>query len=615
MNDQLQRLDQSPCACGSGLRRARCCAFDVAAGPDPAHYAILETLAEIMQAARTAGKNREAERHALALLDLAPLHHQGLRILFEIRRDEGRAVAAEALIRRLAALDPPSAQFHFQHAQLLISQGRHAEAETSARVALMLAPRDAAAHHLAGIVFTETGRLLPGEQHYRLALGLLDAADLAILGNLAWNLKLQGRLAESATLYDTVLKLRPGALRNLAGAAQVHATLGDFARAEALLAEARVQSPANRTINLLDTLLRLRRQDAAGALALLENSGEVGAPLSVSELAAKGQALEALGRPQEALATYRAARDIQRGRQFDAQSLEARAKTLRHAYMADRLAALPRSKLAVGQPSPIFLLGVRRSGTSLLEQLLCMAPGVDPADERSPLDGLVKLLPKLVAGVSGIDRPYPAALAETIAGEARDVLPVLATRYLALLRASGTITAATRHVTDRSPDLVWNLGLAGLLFPDALIIHVLRHPLDVVLSSFAQDRLYEGNAGATLESLARLYDIQMSMIAHFRGQMTLRYLPIRYEEMVIDPAGTLAKVFSFTGIAADPAEVLAQPPRAVPRAPTYQILREKPHQRSLYRHRKFGPVFGDIMPLLTPWIEKLGYVQPARQAA
>jgi Flp pilus assembly protein TadD len=620
MSDEMPALEMASCACGSGLRRVRCCGFDAAAGADPAQYKALDALAETMQGARQAGRNREAERHALSLLDLAPLHPQGLRILFEIRRDEKRLAAAEALVRRLAALDPPAAPFYLQYAQLLINQGRHAEAGTPVRRALALAPRDASAHHLAGIVFTETGRPLPGEQHYRLALDLLPAPEATILGNLAWNLKLQGRLTEAAALYANVLKLQPGRLRSLAGAAQVHAAMGDLARARALLAEARAQSPDNRTIGLLDVLMHLRAGDAPAALALLERRAqEVPLPgLTASEFAAKGQALERLGRDHEAFAAYRAGRAFQQDharRRFDTAAPEAREKALRAVFIADRLGALPRPEPLPGQPSPIFLLGVRRSGTSLLELLLCRVPAIDPADERAPLNELVRLLPKLVAGLSGVERPYPAALAETIAGEAREVLPLLARRYLTILRASGVTDAATRHVTDRSPDLVWTLGLGSLLFPDAPVIHLLRHPLDVVLSGFAQDRLYEGNAGLTLQSLAKLYDIQMSMIGHFRGQMTLRYLPIRYEDLAADPAGVLDRIFGFTGIAADPGAILAGAPRPVPRAPSHQILREPPHRRSLYRHRKFGPVFEEIMPLLAPWIERLGYEQPVLQAA
>ncbi|HET9147308.1 MAG TPA: sulfotransferase, partial [Acetobacteraceae bacterium] len=398
---------------------------------------------------------------------------------------------------------------------------------------------------------------------------------------------------------------------------------GDPDRAETLIQEARATAPGaaapeDRMLGLLRNLLLLRRGDARGALERIEAVEREIAPqpLAASEAAAKGQALERLGRPGEAFAAYRAGREYQHrlGRRFHPAPLEARATALREAFMAEKLAALPRPP-PVPHPMPVFLLGVQRSGTSLLEQLLSQAPGIDPADGRAPLDDLTRLLPKLAAGLGGPDLPYPAALAGLAAGEARAVLPMLAERYLALLRERGVITGETRFVTDRSPGLPWTLGLAALLFPAAPVIHLLRHPLDVVLSGFAQDRLYEGGAGVTLESLARLYDIQMSMIGHFRGQMTLRYLPVRYEELVADPQATLRRVLDFIGIRADPAGLLAAPPRPVPRAPEHQALREPPHRRGLYRHRAFGPVLAEAMPPLEPWLERLGYRGAAREAA
>ncbi|HEX7391159.1 MAG TPA: sulfotransferase, partial [Acidiphilium sp.] len=201
------------------------------------------------------------------------------------------------------------------------------------------------------------------------------------------------------------------------------------------------------------------------------------------------------------------------------------------------------------------------------------------------------------------------------AGEQRDTLAVLASRYLATLRRSGTTGAETRFITDRGADLPWLIGFAATLFPQAPIIHVLRHPVDIVLSGFAQDRLYAGNAGVTLASLARLYDAQMQAIAHIRGQMTLRYFPVRYEDMVLDPAATLGTVLDFIAIQADPVALLTAPPRTVPRAPTHRVLQQAPYRRSLYRHRAFGAVFDDAMPILTPWIERLGYDRAERIAA
>lgn len=584
--------------------------------PDPVNYPALDPLLEKARTARTENRNREAERHLLQLLDLAPHHREGLRLLFELRRAEGRIPAAEALIARIAALPPDVAAAHVQHAQLLINQGRHAEAELPARRAAGLMPRDATIHHMLGIIFTETNRLQAGERHYRLALGVTEQRDVALLGNLAWNLKQQGRLDEASGVYDTTLAAKRDNARALAGFAQVAAARFQLDQAEALLAEATTLAPADRMIAVLAALTRLHRNDPEAALARIAATETAIAPQSLvaTEYAARGQALERLGRFDEAMAAYQAGRAFQRERAnriFNPAPILERLAAVKSTFLADRLAGLARPAPIAGTPTPIFLLGTPRAGTSLLEQMLSQLPGVDPADIRAPLPALSRLLPALVTGLGGLDQTFPSALLETAAGDQRDILPMLANRYVAMLSAAGTITPESRYVTDRNPDLPWLLGLAASLFPTAPIIHLIRHPLDVVLSGFAQDKLYEGNAGVTLASLATLFDAQMSAIAQIRGQATLRYLPVRYEDLVRDPAAILRQVFDFIGVTADPNTLLAAPPRAVPRTPTHRVVQLPPHRRSLYRHRGFGPVFGEAMPILTPWIVQLGYAEPA----
>lgn len=613
-------IDRTPCPCGSGLRRVRCCGLDPAAVPDPEHHAALAGLVETMTAARGAGRNREAERTALRLLDLAPLHRDGLRLLYELRRAENRLRAAEALIARLASLEPQSASTHIQHALLLMTQGRHQEAEAPARTALALAPRDATVHHQLGVLFTETGRLSAGERHYRLALGHAERQDAGVLGNLAWNLKQQGRLDDAAELYRIVIAARPDNARALAGFAQVQAARGLPEAAETLIAKAREIAPADRMIALLAALARLHRGDPEGAIARIDETARAIAPqgLVATEYAVKGQALERLGRTGDAFAAYRAGRDMQRekaGRRFEPAPIEAKLAGLRAAFVADRLAGLPRPMPAKGQAAPIFLLGVARSGTSLLEDLLSRVPGVDPADTRGPLGESATMLPHLVAGLGGPARPYPEAIAEILAGEPRDTVSMLAARYLNRLATLGITTGETRFVTDRDADLPWSLGLAALLFPDAPIVHVLRHPLDVVLSRYAQDKLALGNAGVTLDSVGRLYDAEMQAIAYIRGQMTLRYLPLRYEDLVEAPAATLARVLDFVGIPGEADTILASEPRKAPRAPTWQVMREPIHRRGRFRHLGFGDVFGEVLPIVKPWIEALGYDDAAREAA
>ncbi|ABQ29486.1 tetratricopeptide repeat-containing sulfotransferase family protein [Acidiphilium cryptum] len=616
------RPDPAPCACGSGLRARRCCALDGGGPPDPAHHALVAPQVEQARAARTAGRNREAERLLLQVLDLAPLHREALRLLYEIRHAERRIPAAIALVARIAALPPETPAAHVQHAQLLIGQGRHAEAEAPARRALLLAPRDPSVHHLLGMIQTETGRPTSGERHYRMAEALIEAPNPTLLGNLAWNLRQQGRLDEAAAVYGQALSGPARPVRALAGLAQVEAGRGRFDAAEALLAEAGTSAaaPGDRMVAALIALSRLRAGDAEAALDRIAATEAAIAPqpLLTTELAMRGRALERLGRHDEAWAAYLAGRDFQRERarrRFDPAPIEARLAGIRETFRADRLAGLPRPAPVANAPVPVFLLGTPRSGSSLLEHLLAQAAEIDPADNRAPLPGLGRLLPRLVEGFGGPTLDFPAALEGTVAGEAQDIPAILASRYVALIRAAGIVGPQARFVTDRHPELPWLLGLANTLFPGAPVIHVLRHPLDVVLSGFAQDRLYEGNAGVTLASLARLYDAQMNAIAHVRGQTTMRYLPVRYEDLVTDTEATLRRVLDFIGLAADPAAMIAAPPRAVPRVPAYRAELEPPHRRGVFRHRRFGDVFGEAMPVLAPWIERLGYAATPEGAA
>ncbi len=612
--------DPTLCACNSGLRRTRCCGLSSAGLPDPANHSLLDATVELAKTARTGGRNREAERYLLQVLDLAPLHREALRVLYELRRAENRLQAAEALIKRICSIDPPVAVILLQYAQLLIGLGRHADAEAPARAALKLAPREAASHHMIGMIFTETNRVLAGERHYRLALSFSEPNDAAIISNLAWNLKLQGRLDEAAALYQSAMAQRAENPRTLSGLAQVEAGRGNFDRAVALIGQAKEAAPSDRMIGLLDALARLQRNDPTGCIERIDATAAAIAPQSLvaTELAAKGQALERLGDFEAAFSAYQQARSFQReraGRRFDPAPLDQRLAALKQTFLSDRLGALPRAPIQPGAPMPIFLLGTARSGTSLLESMLAQIPGIDPADDRGPLPDLSRLLPKMIAGLGGPASEFPDALIDTIAGDARDVIPMLGARYLRSLQISGIANAETRFITDRSADLPWTLGLAAMLFPTAPVIQVLRHPLDVGLSCFAQDRLYPGNAGVTLESAAKFYDITMSAISHIRGQMTLRYLPVRYEDLITAPVATFARVLEFIGIQVDAAAALTAPARKVPRTPAYAVTREKLHRRSLNRHQNFGARLDPMRPILNPWIEALGYTPSTQQAA
>jgi tetratricopeptide (TPR) repeat protein len=614
-------LDTALCACGSGLRRVRCCGLlDPAALPDAEGLAMLDDKAAEATKLFNEKKLPEAEALALKLLDLAPNHRAALRVLFEIRKAESKAPATEILARRLAELPAGTpaleAAANLQLAQLVIGQGRHAEAEPAARRALIATPRDATVHHVMGVVLTETGRVLAGERHYRRASALLGRDDGTVLANTAWNLKLQGRLEEAATVYERALALRPDNSRGVGGYAQVSMARGNAEKAISLLDGGIARWPGDRALRLLRALVDLIRGDAAAVTARL---GEAPETLLPAELSARGLATAMLGRPAEAVGLHALGKRMQReryGQKYEPEALLKRAESYKAYFTADRVLNLPRAAGGPG-PKPVFLLGFPRSGTALLEQLLAQVPGFAAGDDFAPVEPLIDLIPRLADREDGAAPAYPAALDSTLVGDGLDIPALLRSRHAATLAQAGF--AGDGFVTDRAAGNPWHLGLIKLLYPDAPIIHVIRHPFDLMLSNLAQERKLEANCGVSMVALARHYDLVMSMIKHYRGQLTLRYLPVRYEQLVADPRGTLAHVLNFCGAdgAAAPAEAVLHenpaPPQA--RVPAHMVARAPVHANGRYRYRTYEALmpnlFNDVRPLLAPWIEELGYGEAA----
>jgi tetratricopeptide (TPR) repeat protein len=556
-------------------------------------------------------KHRDAEALALKILDLAPNSRGALRVLYEIRRAENKTKPAEILARRLAALPVENAAqgtaIQLQLAQLLVGQSRHREAEPAARAAIKLSPRDATAHHVMGVILTETGRWAAGEAHYRRAVTLLERDDGMVLANLAWNLKLQGRLEEAALVYERALLIKPDNVRGIGGYAQVEAARGRLPRATALLDEALGTWPTDRTLRLLRGLADLQ---AGQPDAVLSRLGDKPENLLPAELCAKGQAFAMKNQPAEATSLYALAKRMQReryGQKYEPEEVQKKADIYKAYFTADKILPLPRAK-AADALTPIFLLGFARSGTSLLEQMLARVDGFAPADGYAPLAILTEQVAHLTGGAA-----YPEALGDTLIGEGQSVPQKLRSAHLEGLRQSGIVTAHC-FVTDRAADNHWHLGLIKLLFPDSPILHVIRHPYDVILANFAQDRRLEGNAGVSLMALARHYDFTMNLIKHFRGQLTLRYLPVRYEDLVVAPPETLGGVLRFIGTDAavpDEFSLRANEVLPTPRVPAHSTAQLPINTRSRFKYRAYEAVmpnlFSEVKPILEPWIAELGY--------
>ncbi|HTJ63457.1 MAG TPA: sulfotransferase [Alphaproteobacteria bacterium] len=596
------------CPCGSGLRPARCCQLDLRTLSPPEANRHLLPLVDRAIAAHGKGQIAEAEQLCLEVLELAPGQGGALAILYQIRRAQGPFTAAEALIRRMVAIDPNNVWATHELTLLLFAKADYGEAELHARNAIRIAPLEFQSHNLMGMIMTEANRPQVGEYHYRRAAELLGRRDPILLANLAWNLKNQGKMAEARALYEESLALGPNILQSALGWARMEETDRNFARAEQLLDQADTIAPGNPSVLLSRAVVRGRTKSYDEALSLLDQLEQKiqGGNLGPGELLEKGRLLDKIGRYDEAFAAFdegkRRLRDMT-GTVYMAEHAAQLIGRLKAYFTAHRLKIVPRAQPVTSGPKPLFIVGFPRSGTTMVEQTLTAHPKISAGDELPFVNDITGLMPRMLNSPLA----YPEALADLWMGDQREGLDNLRDYYLQRVRQLGIVEPGAAWFTDKMPLNETHLGLIALMFPDAPIVHVLRHPLDVVLSVFSNLLTHGFHCANALETIAQHYVLVAELVEYYRREMTLKYLPVRYEDIVSDQETHIRRILAFVGVPFDKRCLNFHENMRYARTASYAQVTEQLYDSSRYRHRKYLKHLQPVIPILAPTIERLGY--------
>jgi tetratricopeptide (TPR) repeat protein len=571
------------------------------------------------------GAKDVAERLCLDVLELAPDRPGALSVLYSIRKDQGKAAAAEALIRRLVHFEPNNFEATNEIALMLLSKGALGEAEIHARNAIRIAPQAPQAHNLMGMIMTEAQRPRLGEYHYRQVLAISGTRDPIVLANLAWCLKNQGRMQEARALYEESTAAAPDIRETLLGWARLEEADRNFTAAAEKLDRLDQLFPNDPGSVLTRAVLlgRMKRHD--DALALLDRqvppatestdaaaqpgaSAMASAPIGLgpTELSEKGRLLDQLDRHDEAWAAFTEGKRLAReftGNVYLDQVASDLFDRLRGFFVSGRLALLPRAGVRTDVPQPVFVLGFPRSGTTLVEQTLSAHPMISAGDELPLINDIINIMPRM------LNSPllYPEALAELWMGDQRDGLDNLRDYYLQKAAQMDVAEPGAAWFTDKMPLNETHLGLIALLFPASPVIHVIRHPLDVMISALSNHFTHGFFCATALETAALHYVRVMELVMHYRAEMALRYLPVRYDAMVTNQAETIRSILDFIGVPFDERCLNFHENRRYARTASYAQVTEPLYERSLNRYRHYRKHLEPVIPILRPMIERLGY--------
>ncbi len=254
-----------------------------------------------------------------------------------------------------------------------------------------------------------------------------------------------------------------------------------------------------------------------------------------------------------------------------------------------------------GEPSdqPVFIVGMPRSGTTLIETILARHPQVNAGGELRlmediEVDGLEKarLVPGFTGGAQAMVAQMPDAAARAYGANAIRLVKMYASREY-----------YTRY-TDKLPRNALRLGLISAVFPRARVIHVRRHALDCCVSNLFQRFQGEQHAYNML-TLGKYYRLTAAAMDHWKKVLPLPILDVRYEDVVADLEGSARRIVEFIGLPWDAA--CLDPAKAVRTIKTSSLwqVRQPIYSQSAGRWKRYEKWLGPLIQVLggMDWIE------------
>jgi tetratricopeptide (TPR) repeat protein len=514
-----------------------------AAPADPPHPGKVEGLLARANECFSKGDYAEAAARYRDFVELVPRRPDVLNTLGVALCNLGRYQEAEQRYREAIAIDPDFADALCNLATLL--QGDPGEAEKWLRSALKASPRYPGAHTKLGIILAFTGRLDQAKEAFQIALQVDPNDSDALLG--------LGQIARSDGL---------------------------FTEAEALIKRALTANPKLPTAwAALNGIRKMTSEDGEWLRGAEEIAGSGISVLEEAELRfAIGKYYDDVNNFEQAFQNYRRGNELLKtvAPKYDRQAHSRFADDMISVYTRETMAAAADGSMST---KPILVLGMPRSGTSLVEQIIASHPAAKGAGE---LDFWLNAA-----------RAHQSEIRRGILGAS--VRRKLAEEYLSLLERH---CPDTLRVVDKTPTNSDHVGLIHSVFPNARIIRMRRNPVDTCLSCYFQHFSIAMTFTMDLTDLANYYQVHERLMKHWCNALPpSAVLELPYEELVANQEAWTRRILDFVGLEWDARCLLFhETERTVNTASAWQV-RQKIHNQSVERWRNYEKLIGPLLGL------------------
>ena len=533
----------------------------------------------------------ESFAQTIRLAPDSPAGHVRLGMCLESLGDAAQAMAS---YRRAVDLDPSLADALSRIGYLLTLQGKRRDAVAWLRRAAKANPDDLATLVALGNALMSVGDYYryytEAEQCFQRATAINPEDATSHLG-LVTVYQNQGRYLDALNCLERVAELEPQHIEAIAVKALLLERIGQVQRAREVLQPMMDRGVDHVRLDLAFAPVARHLKRAAEAIARLE------AQLKKSDLEAEwrrdahyalGKLYDEAGEYDLSFEHYRAANrlnpdpynELQHQELFDALT-----KIYSKESVKLRPLASNRSKL------PIFIVGMPRSGTSLVEQILA-------SHRRIHGGGELNYIPEIgdtIQNMLGVEIVYPYFVDMLT----RRLMDQVAQVHLETLARLGPKAA---RVTDKMPHNFRWLGLIDQLFPGARVIHCMRDPMDNCLSIYFQKFNMHHAYSSDLGALGRYYVRYRALMEHWQKALRIPILDVRYEDLIADQEGITRKLIEFCGLGWDDQCLHFHESGRIVATPSYDQVRKPMYNKSVARWKNYESHLG-------PLKEGLGYAE------
>jgi len=569
---------------------------------NPDHFKVIFLLGTLSAQTKNFDKAKQLLQKAI---QIQPNNVDAHNNLGSVQKETGENQKAISCYKKVIQINPNYSSAYNNLGTVYKEIGEQQKAISCFEKAIQINPNYVEAHNNLGIIFKELEENQKAISCFEKAIQI-NPNYVEAHNNLGVVLKEVGEYQKAISCFEKAIETQPNFRLAHQNLMDIYEVTNQEKELRTAILKARTLLKDNPITKLFEGILLNRNEKFVEAKKCLETisfkASEINKEiLRVSTLA---KCYDRIGDTDKAFNYFKKANLLTQStkmKNFDKNKYLQEIKIRKEFFKKSNIKKWPALKQSDNEPSPIFLIGFPRSGTTLLDTILRSHPLIEVVEEQFMVEQLINSLNQL-----------PNSKFENIKEIENEQIIKIRKTYFESLESQIQNKNNTKLYIDKLPLNIIYVGEIVRIFPNAKFIVSLRHPCDCVLSCFMQDfELNDAMANfLNLDDAAHLYDAVMNLWTQYTSIFSINYHEVKYENLIENFEPTVRSILNFLELSWDDSVLnylITAKKRDRITTPSYYQVTKPIYSYAIGRWKRYKKQTSNIYPILEGWIKKFNY--------